>query len=136
MGQAIEELFKGFAKCMPAGAPRGVMTVTYDLGLLIDAAREVRELQAQHENQKTNIRYLADRGDEAAKHIAALEDALARKSFEIQILQMTQGALKMEIDRLRAEPAKLYATGAVVKFDRDGSVSVVADAVEMHAVPA
>lgn len=73
-----------------------------------------------------------------SKEFAALEMELNRRAFENQILQMTQGALKIEIDRLRAEPAKLYATGAVVKFDRDGSVSVVADAVEMHsaAVPA
>jgi hypothetical protein len=63
---------------------------------------------------------------------AALEMELNRREFEIKILQMTQGALKMEIDRLRAAtaPVTVYATDAVVTFGPSG-VMLQAPLVEM-----
>lgn len=69
----------------------------------------------------------------AVRDARALQASRDRLFFEIQILQITQGALKMEIDRLRAEavPVKVYATDAIVTFGRDG-VTLQAPLVEVH----
>jgi hypothetical protein len=126
MGKAINELGHGL-KDIKTAVPRGVMTVTFDLGLVVDALREIDELEQER------------------ARVAAERDRLA---FEIQILQIGQGALKMEVERLRAAPApveiytngapvKVLGNGAVVTIERDGAMTLQARCVEMLvAVPA
>jgi hypothetical protein len=110
-------------------------------------ARNVSSLLSYWNTQRDTIRSMGEREIKSNDEIAALERRheefesdraalladLSRKSFEIQILQMTQGALKMEIDRLRAEaaPVTVYATDAVVTFGPAG-VTLQAPMVEMH----
>lgn len=87
--------------------------------LLKHAVPEIRELQGE------------------LQRITASRDRLF---FEIQILQMTQGALKMEIDRLRAEKATgptIRANDAILKFNPDGTFDLSGEVIQIgDVVPA
>jgi hypothetical protein len=100
MGKAIEQLCFGLDG-VPSPAPRGVMIGHYDMGLIVDAVHEIRDLQAERN----------------------------RLAFEVQILQMTQGALKMEIDRLREEA--VIASDATVTVSRDGKITIAAPSIRI-----
>jgi hypothetical protein len=107
--------------------------------MLIVRRDVLREAVAEADTVRELLRCAEGRASEPAQRAAALEAELARKSFEIQILQMTQGALKMEIDHLRAASAPtIAATGAEVMILTDGTVRIKADclSVSSAAVPA
>lgn len=96
--------------------------------MLIVGRDVLREAVAEADTVRELLRCAEVRASEPAQRAAALEAELARKSFEIHILQMTQGALKMEIDRLRAEAAPaIAATGAEMTILTDGTVRIKAD---------
>lgn len=104
--------------------------------------RNIRSLLAYWNTQRDTIRLMGEREIKSNDEVAALEKRqekfeadraallteLSRKAFEIQILQMTQGALKMEIDRLRAGSAPtIAANGAEITILTDGTVRIKAD---------
>ena len=91
--------------------------------VLREAIAEVDALQSQHGVQCMNIRAMLTDLASLATERDQLREALARKAFEVQVLEMTQGALKMEIDRLRSEPA-VSAVDATVTVARDGSITI------------
>lgn len=111
MGQALETVLQNVETLRQSPMAGDITMIGVEARLLDDAVREVRALQASRD----------------------------RLFMEVQILQMTQGALKMEIDRLRAEAAPtIAATGAEMVFSRNGAIVIKADCLSItgDVVPA
>ena len=125
MTKAIETLLRDAEVLGATPVSPGTMSALYDVAFIVELARDVGELQKQHATQKDNIRKILADLATIAKERDELRDALARKTFEVTVLQMTQGALKMEIDRLRSEP-RVAALNATVIVDPLGNITISA----------
>ncbi|HEX7906709.1 MAG TPA: hypothetical protein VF534_01270 [Paraburkholderia sp.] len=88
----------------------------------------IEHIRVRLDNEVTHTQFIVGRdvlrevvaeADKLQSERIALHQDLARREFEIQMLQMTQGALKMEIDRLRSQPT-ITAENATVTISRDG----------------
>ncbi|MEX3764406.1 hypothetical protein [Paraburkholderia phenoliruptrix] len=91
---------------------------------VVQTIHEIKTLQQQHGTQAHNIRAILADLQAVAKERDELRDALARKAFEVTVLELTQGALKMEIDRLRDDA--VVASNATVTVSRDGKMTITA----------
>lgn len=123
MSKAIDNLFFGLGNIKRPVA-RGVMTVTYDMGVFVDGMLDVRALENTAQLHAATV-------ETQAESIAILKAERDRLAFEIQILQIGQGALQMEIERMRASRAELSAVDAIIKIGADGSISIDAGCVEI-----